>query len=1362
MPRRQQNLATLRSEVFAPTFSAKTIYVYNSPDAGHDGLLKIGDASVKGLHSLDGVMPNAPELDAAAKKRIDSYTRTQGASYNLLRTELAVRKLPDGSHEGFRDHHVHRVLKNSGVEQVQPNGSTAREWFKTDLATSTNAIAAVKAGRKSLSAAETSETRTPFTPRPEQERFIVETIKALKKSSKYLWNAKMRFGKTVTALELVRRMGFKKTIIITHRPVVNDGWFKDFRDMVFVRPEDAVSWVYGSRQAGVQEDDRPKVDELCEGDTKHLVYFASIQDLRGSKAVGGDFDKNMDVFTAHWDCIIVDEAHEGTQTALGDKVVKSLFHDEKTQKLLALSGTPFNILDAYRDSGVSTWDYVMEQTAKANWAVEHAGDANPYEDLPRLAMFVYDLAAEIGGYRAEDVRGSVFNFKEFFRVWTGNAQIDHAAAPEGAIGRFVHEGDVRRFLTLLCTPSASTCFPFATDENRAMFHHTFWLVPGVREALALQHLIEERMPGFCVVNVAGDGDPDDPSGEALAAVRDAIATHEYTITLSCGKLTTGVTVPEWSAVFMLAGRYETSAIRYLQTIFRVQSPGWLDGCAKENCYVYDFAPDRTLKVIADAARLSDTNRNSGGDDSDRRAAMGALLNFCPVIALKGSAMRPFDADALMQELKRALASRAILSGFADDSLYDDDMLRADRIDVRDFEKLRKVLKDAKIDEVPNGKFTVNKHGLTEEEREKAERAKKKPAKELSEEEKELLRRLREEREAKRNFKATLRAISVRMPLMLYGADGNWDEDISLDRFVELVDEASWAEFMPKDVTKKLFGKFKKYYDKDVFALSAKSIRREAQGADALFPEERIQILAEVFGRFRNPDKETVLTPWKVVNRQLSDTLGGYVFFGEDFKTETSVPRFVNHGDATAATLVNTNAKILEINSKTGLYPLYVVYSLYRARLGNRTPSTVEEANEVWDAVCRENMFVLTLTPMAKSITHRTLVGYRNASTRIKVMPNLVKGLKDNTPKVAAEIKKGSTWGLQGSFAFDAVVGNPPYQLMGGSGGTNDAPIFQYFADAASSITTHFVSLIIPAKWFAAGRESQLKAFRERMLGCGHIRKLFAFADAHFLFPTAEIKGGVCYYLEDREHDGKCEYSLNENGKTDTATIAMNEFPIFIRNPRTAAIVRKVVGARQCDGRDETVSTIISADTPFGIPTNPGESKKTPFAVSDKKTTEFDTALYYWKGGKRIVGYVRGKAITKNASDVKLDKVFIPGAYGAGESFPHQILGEPEVAPKKSVCSQTYLYAKFNSHEEATNFSSYLKTRFFRILVCAAKVTQHAQDRVYRFVPLQDFTSRSDIDWSRPVSEIDAQLYAKYGITKSEQKFIESMIKPMEG
>ena len=153
-------------------------------------------------------------------------------------------------------------------------------------------------------------------------------------------------------------------------------------------------------------------------------------------------------------------------------------------------------------------------------------------------------------------------------------------------------------------------------------------------------------------------------------------------------------------------------------------------------------------------------------------------------------------------------------------------------------------------------------------------------------------------------------------------------------------------------------------------------------------------------------------------------------------------------------------------------------------------------------------------------------------------------------------------------------------------------------------------------------------------------------------------------------------------------------------------------------------------------------------------------MYYLKNRKRSTAYIKGKDIVKNAADVKFDKVFIPGAYGAGEGYPHQILGEPEVAPKKSACSQTYLYAKFASHREAVNFASYLKTRFCRILVSAIKITQHSQDRVFRFVPLQDFTASSDIDWSKPISEIDKQLYAKYGIT-DYQTFIESMIKPME-
>jgi hypothetical protein len=582
--------------------------------------------------------------------------------------------------------------------------------------------------------------------------------------------------------------------------------------------------------------------------------------------------------------------------------------------------------------------------------------------------------------------------------------------------------------------------------------------------------------------------------------------------------------------------------------------------------------------------------------------------------------------------------------------------------------------------------------------------------------------------------------------MLYGADGNWDEDISLDRFVELVDEASWAEFMPKGVTKKLFEKFKKYYDKDVFALSAKSIRREAQGADALFPEERIQILAEVFDRFHNPDKETVLTPWKVVNRQLSDTLGGYVFYDEDFKTETSVPRFVNQGDATTATLANTNAKILEINSKTGLYPLYVVYSLYRARLGGRTPTTIEEANEVWDAVCRENMFVLTLTPMAKSITHRTLVGYRNASTRIKVMPNLVKRLKDNTPKVAAEIKNGSTWGVQGSFAFDAVVGNPPYQEDDGGFASSASPVYNIFVDAAIALRPRFMTLITPSRWFVGGKG--LDDFRSRLLADHHLSLLVDFPLLYEPFSNVKIRGGISYFLWDSDYNGPCTVTTMEGGKAvgKSDTRFLDEFDVLVRRNEAVPILRKV-HARKEQKMDEEVSS----RKPFGFPTN--------FKGADSATGITDAIKLY---GNQKITWIDRSAVTTNAKWIDEWKVLMTAVQGTSSAVETRFLSNPIVAGPGTACTETYLVAgHFNTKSKAENLANYLRTRFARFLVSLRKATQHATRDVYAFVPLQDFTSKSDIDWSRPVSEIDAQLYAKYGITKPEQKFIEPMIKPME-
>ena len=340
-----------------------------------------------------------------------------------------------------------------------------------------------------------------------------------------------------------------------------------------------------------------------------------------------------------------------------------------------------------------------------------------------------------------------------------------------------------------------------------------------------------------------------------------------------------------------------------------------------------------------------------------------------------------------------------------------------------------------------------------------------------------------------------------------------------------------------------------------------------------------------------------------------------------------------------------------------------------------------------------------------------------------------------------------------NMKFNAVVGNPPYQVMGGSGGSNDAPIFQLFGNIAEEITDKYVSLIIPSRWFAAGRENLLGEFRVHMLKSGHIRLLKTYVSSHDIFPSVEIKGGICYYLYDKDYKGVCDYRYVKDGIEKRVIRDLGLFNIFIRDPYISQIVEKI----ERPGNPK-VESIISADTPFGIPSNPRTSSKNPFNVYEQSTPEHDVLLYHIENLKRKVEYVCIGDIEKNRQDINKYKVFIPGSGGSGNDAT--VIGDPECAPPNSVCSQSYLYSAFNTLEEAQNFYKYLKTKFLRFLVSSIKITQAAPNRVYRFVPLQDFTSSSDIDWSTSVADIDRQLYDKYELSADERAFIERMIKPM--
>ena len=422
-------------------------------------------------------------------------------------------------------------------------------------------------------------------------------------------------------------------------------------------------------------------------------------------------------------------------------------------------------------------------------------------------------------------------------------------------------------------------------------------------------------------------------------------------------------------------------------------------------------------------------------------------------------MKEFKVSMLLQELKKAYAERVVRNGFDDSKLYNDELLKLDDVDLEEFEKLKKAVGSSVAGSGVQD-IEINSEGFNKEEYEKIEKIQKKPKKELTEEEKKLLQELKKKKENRNKAIAILRAISIRMPLLVYGMAGDIDTEITIENFVDLVDDLSWEEFMPKDVNKEMFKKFIKYYDKDIFIACARRIRYISKTADELEPTERVLKISQLFSTFKNPDKETVLTPWKVVNMHMSRTLGGYCFYDESFEKEIEVPRFIDVELTTEKTLKNTNSNILEINSKTGLYPLYIVYSLYRCVCDSigKEHLTFEEKINAWDYVVSNCVYVICKTPMAKSITKRTLIGYRKGKINAHAFDDLINQMKEKQAQLVQKVKSPSFWNKGGKeMKFNAVVGNPPYQ------GVNHQQIYPNFYLTSQKLGD-IVSLIFPVGW----------------------------------------------------------------------------------------------------------------------------------------------------------------------------------------------------------------------------------------------------------------------------------------------------------
>lgn len=1255
----------------------------------------------------------------------------------------------------------------------------------------------------------------------------------------FLWNAKMRFGKTICAMQLMRELDVKRTLIITHRPVVGESWLQAFKQVVGrkssepkVKGNSDIHKTYGF---GMRSDDESEtagnyydLEKFVETPGNHYAFFVSMQYIRLSELVNSKTQaKNTgagnttsaaneklkaDILKTDWDLIIIDEAHEGTLTSLGKGVIQDFLKKERT-KMLYLSGTPFNLYEDFKKDEIYTWDYIAEQTAKHNWDLEHPNEKNPYAELPKMNIFTYDITKNIDNILDQT---GVFSFPEFFRTWTGNPKADKASMPEGAKGRFVHEQDVSEFLDLLCKKDAENNFPFSTNEYRQMFRHTLWVVSHVNEAAALEQLLKEHkiFRHFNVVNVAGRNETDEQNENALDKVLKAIGDNPEktsTITISCGRLTTGVTVAPWTAVFYLKGG--DRAATYMQTIFRVQSPYKThEGKIKKECYVFDFAPDRTLKIVAETAKFSsmatakEKKKQEGDEEKTQemrdKETVREFIELCPVLSMDGGKMSPMDVNDIYKQLENVFIDRLVRKGFDDPCLYNQDELN--KVNPEIINHIGEHGGKAPDEKRKNASKSVDLSHMTQEERaeweenkrQKIAEAKKKAEEKLkkdeefkaqweamSDEEREdwlkaeaerIARRenAKEEREEFKKRMTNIRGIALRIPLLMYGgADaGDPKDELTVDNFTRKIKDESWTEFMPKGISKEDFNKIRKCFNATRFEEAGKKYRALTREADFMHIDERIRQITEIFSYFRNPDKETVLTPWRVVNMHMSDTIGGWCWYDESFDEKTgmlSTPRYVDQGDVTHQLFDNVDlagevqTKILEINSKTGLYPLYVTYSLFRRRLEEyikaecieKETVSVQEEQVVWDDIVENNMYVICNTPMAKGITHRTLFGFRQVDQKANIKNvQLIERASKDQEGLVKELKSVGFWKGNSSkqeMKFNAVVGNPPYQIMDGGGtGSSATPIYNKFVDLAKLLNPNNVSMIIPAKWYTGGKG--LDEFRANMLNDKQLIKLFDYEDSRDCFPTVDIAGGVCYFLWNKGSDNKCVVTSILGSFRNESTRYLNEHDTFIRNQKVLDIINKVKSQTFTGFLSQTVYV----SKPFGIrsfqrgfPAKPGRN----------------ISLF----GSDGITYMEEKDVPQNKEIVDKWKVIMSKASAehAGQTDANgrkRIVSRLEVLPPYTICTESYLLLDiFDNEEEAQNLKKYIRTCFTRFLLASILITQNIVRDKFKFVPIQNYKNNSDIDWSQSIPDIDRQLYTKYNLSDDEIAFIEKMIKPMD-
>jgi type II restriction enzyme len=1346
----------------------------------------------------------------------------------------------EGNKESFTDKAFHKFLEKKGIERKWDLG---QEWFYFNGEPLKSKDLFDLFRKEKFSALQNDKGKIDYILRFEQNEAVEKAIDYFQKTEKgeFLWNAKPRFGKTLASYDLSKRLGANKVLIVTNRPAIANSWFDDFE--MFVDGYNFISETSSLKNRATLT----REQHIAIRPIKPLITFLSLQDLKGSKYFGGNYDKLRWVADLEWDLLIIDEAHEGVDTGRTD----AAFDVIKRKHTLHLSGTPFKALanEKFPKEAIYNWTYLDEQKIKQIELEE--GETGEHTDLPDLKLFTYRISQMITDEVNEGIeidnetRDYAFDLNEFFRAKDK---------------KFVHEDDVKEFLKNLSTNKK---YPFSTPELREELKHTFWYVGNrVDSVKALEKLLKEDpiFKDYKVIVAAGDGrsfeeEENDFKGNesSFQKVKTAIAENDKTITLSCGQLTTGVTVKEWTAVLMLTD-IKTPSL-YMQAAFRAQNPfkEFRNGelYFKKSAYLFDFAPTRVLEIYDQFANGLNPKAVKGEiTEKDREENIKELLNFFPVISedVNGE-MIELDANKVLTFPNALAATEIVQARFMTNLLFNDSLKGVfnfpkeveDILDKMQVEKNKRVqrstntldLDDARTvnnnktkeintnteiilgekifktntERVVDNLLGQNKEQIyvdelieqvgivaepliakykevykaTQAETKEVTKQIEEKVKQIAEEynnaevkdsealkqkiidtiefdfvankvtqkEEEKVEKVQKTKEDE--IRDRLRSFTRTIPMFIMANDSK--DEITIDNFDLELDDNDFQELT--SITKEEFHKLR-----DGFDYEEEGERKTFQGVfnkyrfNASIAEFRLKkdqlanyFTAEhdIFELIPNQKTNQIFTPKKVVQMMIN-------------QLEEHDPSLFTRTDST----------FIDLYMKSGMSITEIVKKLF-----NNTRKHYQSDEDCLKHILENQVHGLAPTPILQGITQSYIFGF-DVENKISRRNFVQHDISPEAQQGTVKEKLQELLNTKENMKFDAVVGNPPYQEST-DGYNRQEPIYQYFYDSAENIGEKYC-LISPARFlFNAGLTK--KEWNLKMLNHPNLRVVYYNSKSNELFQNTEIKGGVAAILFDRNKVFGAIQKFIPND--DLRKIASH----FADNPNTNLPSIIFGGRSDLKFNAEFIKVYPNsiADRLKQIQIkHPEVTELGPNEEYELKSSTLEVLPYVFVNDipsnpteyYRILGLVNGKRAWRwiekkymqprypNDNNIENWKVFIPESNGSGsfgEALSTPAIGEPSDSSTPTFIS----IGNFNTEVEAKNASNYIKSKLVRCLLGILKITQHNPKLNWSYIPIQDFTNKSDIDWSKSIAEIDQQLYKKYQLSPEEITFIEENVQSMD-